>query len=266
LYITFDGIYLCLKLTVPTLCNILILSTQAYVTLDLLAILFMSFSLLTPRDLYNMAFLSFDYESTWSRLFQKLIQYGFPVFWLWEYLIKVIPETYTIWLSYLLAMRVLDQGYSRDLYNMALLSFDYESTWSRLFQRLIQYGYPIFWLWEYLIKVIPETYTIWLSYLLAMRVLDQSYSRDLYNMAILSFDYEGTWSRLFQKLIQYGSPNFWLWEYLIKVIPETYTIGFSYLLTMRVLDQGYSRDLYNMALLTFDYESTWSRLFQRLIQ
>jgi hypothetical protein len=45
-------------------------------------------------------------------------------------------------------------------------------------------------------------------------------------------------------------------EYLIKVFPETYTIGFSYLLTMRVLDQGYSRNLYNMALLSFDYEST----------
>jgi hypothetical protein len=45
-------------------------------------------------------------------------------------------------------------------------------------------------------------------------------------------------------------------EYLIKVIPETYTIGLSYLLTMKVLDQGYSRDLYNRALLSFDYEST----------
>jgi hypothetical protein len=163
-------------------------------------------------------------------------------------------------------MRVLDQGYSRNLYNRALLSFDYESTWSRLFQRLIQYGSPIFWLWEYLLKVIPETYTIWLSYLLAMRVLDQGYSRNLYNRALLSFDYESTWSRLFQRLIQYGSPIFWLWEYLIKVIPETYTIGLFYLLTMRVLDQGYSRDLYNRVLLSFAYEGTWSRLFQKLIQ
>jgi hypothetical protein len=84
---------------------------------------------------------------------------------------------------------------------MVLLSFDYVSTWSRLFQKLIQYGYPIFWLWEYLIKVIPETYTIGLSYLLTMRVLDQGYSRNLYNRAFLSFAYEGTWSRLFQKLI-----------------------------------------------------------------
>jgi hypothetical protein len=47
-----------------------------------------------------LAFLSFDYEHTWWRFF------GFPIFWLWAYLMKVF------WLLYLLTMSVPDEGFS----------------------------------------------------------------------------------------------------------------------------------------------------------
>jgi hypothetical protein len=117
-------------------------------------------------------------------LFSKTFNFvvGFPIFWLWVYLMKVI------WLSNLLIMRVPNEGY------LAFQSFDYECTWWRLF------GFPIFWLWVYLMKVI------WLSNLLIMSVHNEGY------LAFQSFDYERTWWRLF------GFPIFWLWAYLMKVI------------------------------------------------
>jgi hypothetical protein len=66
-----------------------------------------------------LAFLSFNYERTWWRFF------GFPIFWLWAYLMKVF------WLSYLLTMSVPDEGL------LASLSFDYERTWWRFFIKYI---------------------------------------------------------------------------------------------------------------------------------
>ena len=121
-----------------------------------------------------LASYSFDLEGTWWRLFQQL--FGFLFFWLWGYLMKVIPEI--IWLPILLTSRVPDEG------PLASYSFDLEGTWWRLFQlpilltlRVPDGGYSsflFFWPWGYLMKVIPASY---------------------------SFDLEGTWWRLFQKRV-----------------------------------------------------------------
>jgi hypothetical protein len=92
-----------------------------------------------------LAFQFFDFECTWWRLFQKCVV---PIFWLWVYLMKVIPE---VCRANLLTLSVPDDGYSR---SMSCQSFDFECTWWWLFQKCVV---PIFWLWVYLMKVIPET-------------------------------------------------------------------------------------------------------------
>ena len=102
------------------------------------------------RFLNALTFTYFGFEKgTWWRLFD------FHIFWLWGYLMKVI------WLSHILALRVLDEGF--DIH--------------------------IFWLWGYLIKVI------WLSHILALRVTDKG------NLTFTYFSFEGTWWRLFDFLI-----------------------------------------------------------------
>jgi hypothetical protein len=74
---------------------------------------------------------------------------------------------------------------------------------------------------------------------LTLSIPDDGYSRNQ------SFDFERTWWWLFQK------PIFWLWAYLMMVIPETN------FLTLSIPDDGYSRNQF------FDFERTWWWLFQK---
>jgi hypothetical protein len=84
---------------------------------------------------------------------RHLNYFGFSIFWLTAYLIKVIPETHRTWWRSFQKRIVPDEGYSRNV------------TWWRLFQK----RYPM--------KVMPET------------LPDEGYSRNV------------TWWRLFQKCV-----------------------------------------------------------------
>ena len=82
-----------------------------------------------------------------------------------------------------MTLSIPDEGYSRNvsctLNYLAFQSFDIEHTWWRLFLKRVLhtklFGFPIFWLWAYLFKVISGF------------------------LAFQSFDIERTWWRLFQK-------------------------------------------------------------------
>ena len=116
---------------------------------------------------------------------------------------KVIPENCR---SNLLNLSIPYEGYSR---NLSFQSFEFEHTLWRLFQKPVV---PIFWIWTYLMKVIPETCR---SNLLNLSIPYEGYSR---NLSFQSFEFEHTLWRLFQKPVV---PIFWIWTYLMKVIPET---------------------------------------------
>ena len=154
-----------------------------------------------PDDGYSrsVSCQSFDFECTWWWLFQKCVV---PIFWLWVYLMMVIPE---VCHANLLTLSVPDDGYSR---SVSCQSFDFECTWWWLFQKCVV---PIFWLWVYLMMVIPE---VCRANLLILSVPDDGYSR---SVSCQSFDFECTWWWLFQKCVV---PIFWLWVYLMMVIPE----------------------------------------------
>ena len=104
-------------------------------------------------------------------LFQQTFKlFGFPILWLWAYLMKVIPETchMTWWRLFQRHVTWPDEGYSRDMSHdlMKVIPETCHMTWRRLFQRHVTWpdeGYSRDMSHD-LMKVIPETchrYYIW---------------------------------------------------------------------------------------------------------
>ena len=188
------------------------------------------------------------FERTWWRLF-------------WEYLmILSVPDEYFERTWWRLFWASPDEGYFGFAYLMkVILSVPdegyFERTWWRLFWASPDEGYWVFWLWAYLMKVIPvlalsvtTSFWLWAS-------PDEGYSNIL-ALSVPKYEaYERTWWIFYFNFWASPDEGYYYFLYIRRIL-----FGLTYLMkvTLSVPDEGYFEmfDLMKVIL----KQRTWWRL------
>ena len=125
------------------------------------------------------------------------------------------------------------------------------------------FGFPIFWHWVYLMKVIPifwhwvylmKVITIFWHWVYLMKVIP-IFWHWVYLMKVIPIFWH--WVYLMKDI-----PIFWHWVYLMKVIPIFWHWVYLMKVILSVPDEGYSECTWWRLFQSFDIECTWWRLFQ----